>query len=316
MAAAADDTPFSFESGHKDLIHDVQVDFYGKTLASASSDRCIRIFEIIGQNQQALTTLTGHNGPVWKLSWAHPTYGGRILASCGYDKQVIIWRESTGNKWIKWFVDEFKSSVNTVQFSPTTNNNNPLELIAGCSDGSIKIYTLQNKKWIISKLIEDAHNGGVNSISWSTPSNIIMNNDDSKQNDQSVNIVGSYKRFVSGGCDNMIKIWTYEYNKNEYEVSVELNDHKDWIRDVSWSPIPTSSSHSVIASCSEDKTVIIWKENNKKWTASEIIKCESKVWSVSWSELGNILAVALGENTVQLYKEGNDGKWQNVSKVN
>ena len=114
----------------------------------------------------------------------------------------------------------------------------------------------------------------------------------------------------------MIKIWNYEYNKNEYEVNVELNDHKDWVRDVSWSPIPTSSSHSIIASCSEDKTVIIWKENNKKWIAAETIKFESKVWSVSWSELGNILAVALGENTVQLYKEGNDGKWQNVSKVN
>lgn len=124
--------------------HDVQVDFYGKTLASASSDRCIRIFEIIGQNQQYLTTLKGHCGPVWKLSWAHPTYGGRILASCGYDKQVIIWRQS-GQKWIQWFKDQFNSSVNTVQFSPSTaNNNNKLELIAGCSDGTIKIYTLRS----------------------------------------------------------------------------------------------------------------------------------------------------------------------------
>ena len=96
-------------------------------------------------------TLKGHTGPVWKLSWAHPTNYGRVLASCGYDKRVIIWRQmdsNNGQKWQKWFVDQFKSSVNTVQFAPSTpNNNNTLELIAGCSDGTIKIYTL-NQSYI------------------------------------------------------------------------------------------------------------------------------------------------------------------------
>eukprot|EP01083_Nonionella_stella_P003276 9344_1 len=310
MATTSEDQPFSFESGHTDLIHDVQIDFYGKTLASASSDRVIRIFEIIKNEHKLLTKLTGHRGPVWKLSWAHPKYG-RVLASCGYDKQVIIWRQQNGSKWIQWFADQFSSSVNTVQFSPSTNNNR-LELIAGSSDGSIRVYALQNnKQWKEHKRIEDAHNGGVNSISWATPSNMIMSREDNKQNEERECI-----RFVSGGCDNLVKIWNFEYKSNEYEVNAELNAHENWVRGVCWSPIPTSSSYSVIASCSEDKSVIIWKENNKKWIRSEIIKFESKVWSVSWSELGNILAVALGENTVQLFKEGNDGKWRNVTKVN
>eukprot|EP00483_Globobulimina_turgida_P007238 UN07252 len=130
-AATVEDSPFSFESGHTDLIHDIEIDFYGKTLASASSDRIIRIFEIIGDNHKLIGKLTGHRGPIWKLSWAHPKYGC-ILASCSYDKQVIIWRLN-GQKWTQWFIDEFTSSVNTVQFN--NNNNNQLELIAGCSDG-------------------------------------------------------------------------------------------------------------------------------------------------------------------------------------
>eukprot|EP01084_Bolivina_argentea_P067267 122535_1 len=87
----AEDTSFSFESGHQDLIHDVQIDFYGKTLASASSDRCIRVFEITQNKHILIGELLGHNGPVWKLSWAHPKFG-TILASCGYDRQVIIWK--------------------------------------------------------------------------------------------------------------------------------------------------------------------------------------------------------------------------------
>eukprot|EP01084_Bolivina_argentea_P316637 548906_1 len=149
MATTSEDQPFSFESGHTDLIHDVQIDFYGKTLASASSDRVIRIFEIIKNEHKLLTKLTGHRGPVWKLSWAHPKYG-RVLASCGYDKQVIIWRQQNGSKWIQWFADQFSSSVNTVQFSPSTNNNR-LELIAGSSDGSIRVYALQNNKPMTSR---------------------------------------------------------------------------------------------------------------------------------------------------------------------
>eukprot|EP01084_Bolivina_argentea_P147582 258180_1 len=305
-AACGLDTPFSFESGHTDLIHDVAIDFYGKTLASASSDRIIRIFEIINEKKKHILIgeLKGHNGPIWKLSWAHPKYGC-ILASCSYDKQLIIWERQNGQKWIKTFSDHFESSVNTLQFYPSQ-----LELIAGSSDGSIKIYSRKNNKWQIAYTINNAHNGGVNSISWAnTLDNGIK--DDIKNENKDEN-----KRFVTGGCDNLVKIWNFEYNLNKYSTYVTLNEHENWVRHVSWSPIPTSRSHSIIASCSEDKTVVIWKENNKKWTVSQKIKFQFKVWSVSWSELGNILAIALGENTIQLYKEGNDGKWQNVTKIN
>lgn len=40
-----------------------------------------------------------HEGPVWQIAWAHPMYGS-ILASCGYDRKVIIWKEN-GGSWEK-----------------------------------------------------------------------------------------------------------------------------------------------------------------------------------------------------------------------
>jgi len=311
MAATAEDAPFSFESGHSDLIHDVQIDFYGKTLASASSDRVIRIFEIIKNSHRLLATLQGHSGPVWKVSWCHPNHG-TMIASCGYDRKVIVWKCSAHQKWSQMFVDQFPSSVNTVQFSPSTDSSVPLELIAGGSDGSIRVYSLSKKGWSPYKRIESAHNGGVNSISWAAPTNIIMANKGGAEN----NAPREVKRFVSGGCDHLVKVWNFEHKSDEYLCTAEMNEHEDWVRDVAWSPIPTSTSHSVVASCSEDKSVIIWKEQNRAWTAAERIQCEAKVWSVSWSELGNVLAVAFGENTVHLYKEGNDGKWHNVTRLN
>ena len=35
-----------------------------------------------------------HEGPVWQLSWSHPTFGS-LLASCSYDRKVLIWKETT-----------------------------------------------------------------------------------------------------------------------------------------------------------------------------------------------------------------------------
>jgi len=35
---------------------------------------------------------TAHQASVWKLAWAHPEFG-QILASCSFDRTVIIWEE-------------------------------------------------------------------------------------------------------------------------------------------------------------------------------------------------------------------------------
>ena len=37
-----------FESGHVDLVHDAEFDYYGKRMATCSSDRTIKIFDVLG----------------------------------------------------------------------------------------------------------------------------------------------------------------------------------------------------------------------------------------------------------------------------
>ena len=46
----------------------------------------------------------GHEGPVWQLAWAHPKFGS-ILASCGYDSRVYIYKEQ--NNIFKAIKDHF-----------------------------------------------------------------------------------------------------------------------------------------------------------------------------------------------------------------
>lgn len=89
----------TIETQHNSNIHDAQLDYYGNKLATASSDRTIKIFEVVGENHHnQIESLSGHAGAVWQVAWAHPKYGV-LLASCSYDRSVIIHRESPPGTW-------------------------------------------------------------------------------------------------------------------------------------------------------------------------------------------------------------------------
>lgn len=47
--AAATAQLASFETGHGDMVHDAAFDYYGKRLATCSSDRAIKVFEVVGE---------------------------------------------------------------------------------------------------------------------------------------------------------------------------------------------------------------------------------------------------------------------------
>jgi len=67
-------------------------------------------------------------------------------------------------------------------------------------------------------------------------------------------------RFVTGGCDNLLKIWTFspqssldvleESNIGEKINTEVLESHSDWVRDVAWLNY-VGYAHDTIASCGE-----------------------------------------------------------------
>ena len=57
----------SVQTSHTDMIHDAQLDYYGKTLATCSSDRTIKIFDVSKGEPEHLHDITGHDGPVWQV---------------------------------------------------------------------------------------------------------------------------------------------------------------------------------------------------------------------------------------------------------
>jgi len=248
---------------------------------------------------------------VWQVSWAHPKYGN-VLADCSYDRKIFIWKEDSPGNWSKLYEDaSSEASVNSVAWAPHSLG---LILAAGSADGSVTVLTYQEnlKSWHTTRFL--AHSGGVNAVSWSpdTPSGALLH----QQQGQPMKQV---KRFVTGGCDNRIAIWSYDDVRQQWDEQKLFekgdNAHGDWVRDVAWAP-SVGLPNSTIASASEDKSVIIWTEEaNGMYRKAHTLKFDSKVWRVSWSVMGNILAVSQGDNKVSLWKESLDGSWKNLTSV-
>ncbi|CAB1315600.1 unnamed protein product [Coregonus sp. 'balchen'] len=130
---------------------------------------------------------------------------------------------------------------------------------------------------------------GCNAVSWApavVPGSLIDQPSGQKPN--------YIKRFVSGGCDNLVKLWKEE--DGQWKEDQKLEAHSDW-----------------------DGRVFIWTcddPSGNTWTAKLLHKFNDVVWHVSWSITGNILAVSGGDNKVTLWKESADGQWACISDVN
>ncbi|RWS05287.1 protein SEC13-like protein [Dinothrombium tinctorium] len=297
------------DTQHEDMIHDAVADYYGTKLATCSSDRNIKIFSIFGNNYQLIAELKGHEGPVWQLAWANPAFG-TILASCSYDRKVFIWKETTSGNWEKIYeYAGHDSSVNSICWAPKEFD---LTLITGSSDGAISILSSSGRDNVwTTKKIPNAHSIGVNAVSWAPA---IMPASSLFYSENSGNKPPLVRRFVTGGCDNLVKIWKYIQEEDKCVEEHKLEGHSDWVRDVAWSP-SIGVLKSYIASCSQDRRVLIWSLDgpSNTWTYKVLHTFDDVVWHVSWSAMGNILAVSGGDNKISLWKENLNGDWICIS---
>lgn len=176
-----------FDTGHDDVVHDAQLDFYGARLATCANDRRIRVFD--AQTGTVLSDWEAHDGPVWQVCWSPLSLdsiaqqsgyvagvsgaSAQLLASCSYDQTVAIWRETTPSEsgasdWQR--VYEYRnhaSSVNAISWCPAEFG---LALACASADGSLSVLQCTDadghcSQWEATK-IDSAHPPGANAISW------------------------------------------------------------------------------------------------------------------------------------------------------
>lgn len=187
-------------------------------MLAASSDRSVKVFEVLKDQQTLVADLQGHEGPVWRVAWAHPRFGV-LLASCGFDHRVVVWKQGDAG-WVQVYrspASLLSASVNALQFAPHELG---LVLAGGDSTGKVVVMTYQGEgggAWV-PQTIDKAHQMGVFGLSWAPalPTGALVDGDAPQ---------GRVRRFCTGGCDNRVKIWTQAAENGDWECQeLEVSD--------------------------------------------------------------------------------------------
>lgn len=311
---------FILETDHEQPLNDCAFDYYSRRIATCANDNVVKIYDITVNNKPVMIAqLNDHTSSVWRVSWSHPRYGS-LLATCSYDKSVFIYKETSLYKYeIVYMNLEHKSSVNCIEWSPHEFG---LHLACASSDGYVSVISYLPFKELTSegywhRSSFKTHLNGASCLCWEKSNNFTISSKSLNLNETSE--VKNSLKLVTGGFDNQVIIWMFDNASKELHKIYQMNDkpHNAAIRDVAWKP-SVNNANNVIASCSEDNTLILWIEDlsNNRWKNGQTIKFDCKVYKMHWSSNGSLFAVAGENDQVFLYKENAEGVWEEVCKLN
>jgi WD40 repeat protein len=226
----------------------------GHTLGTGMSDNTVKIWD--ASSGQVLSTMQGHTDHVPSVAFSPD---GRALASASWDKTIKLWDVGTGQliRTVRGHTDR----VLAVAFSPDGRT-----LASGGADGTVRFW-------------DPATGGPVRSIQAGThPVNSVAFSPDGRM-------------LASGSDDTTVKVWDVFSG----QPVRELNGHTGPVRAVAFSP-----DGRMLASGSADGTVRLWGVVDG--APLRVLKAHSAaVNTVAFSPFGHTLASGSADKTVRMW---------------
>lgn len=337
-----------FLTGHSDLVHDISYDFYGRRVATCSSDQHIKVFKLDKEtNEWELSeSWKAHDSSIVSLDWAAPEFG-RIIASVSYDKTIKLWEEDpdalelSGKRWQKLCtLNDATGPLFSVKFAPSHLG---LRLAALGNDGKLRLYDALESSDLRS---------------WTLTSEITVLNTPPASHLQSDFCLSwcpsrfSTERLVISAMDQAT---IYQRNKQGKLVPAgHLKGHTGLIRSIVWAP-SVGRWYQLIATGCKDGKLRIFKVTESRNNGTNIINEENdnnanierdgppidssaidadgsvanlhvelisehsdhqgEVWSVSWNLTGTILSSTGDDGKIRLWKASYSNEFRCMSVV-
>ncbi|MBW4642538.1 MAG: caspase family protein [Goleter apudmare HA4340-LM2] len=240
-------------SGNKRIIFAVDFSSNGKTLASASDDKTIKLWDV--ENGSLITTLTGHTERVTSISLSHD---GKLLAAGSADKTIKLWRLTDG-KLLQTFKGNTEE-ITSISFSPDGQM-----LASGDYDNTVRLWRLDGS--LVKSL--PGHGLAIASVKFSPDGKVLasasMDNTIKLWNVAdgtvihtlaghsngvtSLSFLPQSHILASGSADGTIKLW----NINDGALLKTLLGHPGKVNSISF-----SADGKALVSGSEDTGVRLW----------------------------------------------------------
>ncbi|MFI0404551.1 AAA family ATPase [Actinomadura sp. 3N508] len=282
--------------GHEDRIWSVAWSPGGELVATASSDRTLRVWDAGSGAEVAV--LRGHEGPVMAVAWSPD---GRWLASASDDGTTRVWDAAAYTRIA--VLRGHRDRVWGVTWSPDGTR-----LASASRDGDVKIW---NPADGTETATLGGHDGWVRDVAWSPDGARLASASDDRTvriwdatsgrlavvlegHENSVRSVAwspDGMRLASCSYDRTARVWEVESGTS----GPVLTGHGDLVWSLAWSP-----DGARLATASHDRTIRLWSA--AEGTELAVFRGHGEALrAVAWSPDGARLASGSNDRTVRFW---------------
>ncbi|MEU7409459.1 hypothetical protein AB0B40_09020 [Streptomyces sp. NPDC042638] len=262
-------------SGHTGAVYLTSFSPDGRTLATASYDRTVRLWNVSDPHRPVPLgkPLTGHAS--W-VSSAVFSPDGRTLASAGDDGTVRLWdvTDPAHPTPLGKPLTGHRGTIYLVAFSPDGRT-----LATAGEDSTVRLWDVTDRRRPGARVTLRGHAAAVRSVAFGPDGHTL----------------------ATAGDDGTIRLWDVSDTRRP-EPLTTLRGHTDLVHSVAFSP----DGHT-LASGSADDTIRLWDVTDPAAATAlgaPLTGHTGPIWSVAFSPDGGRLAAASADSTASLWNIG------------